>query len=131
MTRSVLLVSRALLALLLIATTIAPASAGGTKLVEQLSGPAIAGVVPEGQAVADESQFARGGSTILTVDVKGVNLPDGTVLDVSLDFRPVGTITLRGRGGALAADLGHFGVSNDEVRVSANGNTILIGAFFR
>jgi hypothetical protein len=32
-------------------------------LKETLSGAAIGGMVPEGQALADESQFAAGGST--------------------------------------------------------------------
>lgn len=106
------------------------ASSGGT-LKETLSGVAIGGVVPEGQALADESQFAAGGSTILTVQVKKVNLPDGTVLPVSLDFTSVGSITLSRGEGTLRASLGHFGVSRDQVRVSNNGATILSGGFFQ
>ena len=105
-------------------------STGGT-VSEALSGPAIGSVVPEGQAQADESQFASGGSTILTVAVKKVNLPDGTVLGVSLDFSPVGLITLNRGEGTLSTDLGHFGVSNDQVRVTSGGTTILSGAFFK
>ena len=106
------------------------ASSGGT-LKEMLSGAAIGGIVPEGQALADESQFAAGGSTILTVQVKNVNLPDGTVLPVTLDFSPVGSITLSKREGTLRTSLGHFGVSRDQVRVLNNGATILSGAFFQ
>jgi len=105
-------------------------SAGGT-VTEQLSGSAIAGVVPEGQAQADESQFVGGGSTVLTVRVKNVNLPDGTALAVSLDFSPVGTLTISRGEGSLVADLGHFAVSNDQVRVNNGGTTILIGAYFK
>ena len=56
-------------------------STGGT-LKETLTGPPIAGVTPEGQALADESRFQSGGSTILTVQIRKVNLPDGTVLNV-------------------------------------------------
>jgi hypothetical protein len=108
-----------------------PAVAGGGTVVEQLSGPTLNGAVPSGRATADQSRFAAGGATVLTVEVANVNLPDGTALDVSFDFRPVGTITLRGGRGALAADLGHLAVSNDEVRVAANGQLVLIGAFFR
>jgi hypothetical protein len=117
----------------LAAAPVVPASAGecGRTVAEQLSGPTLNGMVPEGQAIADESQFLCGGSTVLTVQVKNVNLPDDTVLDVSLDFRPVGTITLSGKGGVLSADLGRFAVSNDEVRVSHDGKVVLIGAFFR
>ena len=106
------------------------ASTGGT-LKEMLSGPAIGGVAPEGQALADESQFATGGSTILTVQVKNVNLPDGTALPVSLDFTSVGSITLSKGEGTMRASLGHFGVSRDQVRVTNNGATILSGGFFQ
>ncbi len=119
----------ALVALMIAA--VVPAFAGGTTLQETLSGPAINGVVPEGQALADESQFASGGSTILTVQVKKVNLPDGTVLGVTLDFTPIGTITLNQGEGTLTANLGHFAVSNDEVRVNNGATNILIGSFFR
>ena len=104
---------------------------GGPTVVEQLTGPTLNGVVPGGQATADESQFLCGGSTILTVDIRNVNLPDGTVLNVSLDFLPIGTITLSGGSGALTVSLGHFAVSNDEVRVVYGGVVILIGPFFR
>lgn len=106
------------------------ASTGGT-LKETLTGGAIGGVVPEGQALADESQFAAGGSTILTVQVKKLNLPDGIVLPVSLDFTTVGSITLSKGEGTMRASLGHFGVSRDQVRVTNNGATILSGGFFQ
>jgi len=103
---------------------------GGT-VKEPLTGPAINGVVPEGLATADQSQFSSGGSTILTVTVKSVNLPDGTVLDVALDFTPIGSITLAGGRGSMTRDLGHFGVSRDPVRVRNGSTEILRGAFFR
>ena len=106
-------------------------SCSGTKVTEQLSGPAINGVVPEGRAEADESQFTCGGATILTVQIKKVNLPDGTVLNVSLDYTPLGTITLAKQEGTMSTNLGHFAVSNDEVRVSYAGTVILIGPYFR
>jgi len=48
---------------------------------EQLSGAAIAGATPTGQAIADESRLtACGGFTILTVSVTNVKLANGTVL---------------------------------------------------
>jgi hypothetical protein len=103
---------------------------GGT-VKQTLTGPAINGVVPEGLATADQSQFSSGGSTILTVTVKNVNLPDGTVLGVVLDFTPVGSITLAGGRGSMTRDLGHFGVSRDPVRVRNGDTEILRGAFFR
>lgn len=69
-----------------------PASAGGcgSTVKSALSGATINGVTPEGEAVADQSQYLCGGDTILTVQVEDVNLPDGTVLGVSLSFKPLG-----------------------------------------
>src|SRR5205807_263324 len=59
---------------------------GGT-LKEPLSGPTFNGQTPSGQAVADETKFSGcGGFSILSVQVKNVNLPDGTQLWVTLDF---------------------------------------------
>lgn len=106
-------------------------SCGGATRKEQLTGPALNGVVPQGDATADMSQFNCGGSTTLTVQVKNVNLPDGTTLAVTLDFSSVGTIRLSGRQGSLVANVGHFAVSNDEVRVNNGSTNILIGPFFK
>jgi hypothetical protein len=104
---------------------------GGGSARETLTGPAINGVVPGGQAVADMSQFSSGGSTTLTVTVKNVNLADGVSLQVTFDFKPVGTITLSRGGGTLVTSLGHFGVSRDQVRINYAGSTILQGGFFQ
>jgi len=106
-------------------------TAGGTTLKETLSGAAIGGMVPEGEAIADMSQFQAGGSTILTVDVKKVNLPDGTSLTVALSFTPIGSITLTRGEGSLTANLGHFGVSRDAVEVRNGAALILKGGFFQ
>ena len=124
----------ALLALLTTGvSTAAPAAAGGcgptVKLA--LSGPAYNGVVPEGQAQADESQYFCGGNTIMTVQVKNVNLPDGTVLNVSLDYTPEGTITLSRHEGTLRVNLGHFAVGHDSVSITYGGTTILSGWNFQ
>jgi hypothetical protein len=104
---------------------------GGGGARETLTGPAINGVVPAGEATADMSQFAAGGSTKLTVHVGSVNLPDGTPLQVTFDFRPMGTIALSRGAGTLVANLGHFGVSFDQVRVNYGSTTILSGGSFR
>lgn len=120
----------------------APSPAGcqtGGTLKEALSGPTFGGKTPSGQAQADETQFsACGGFTLLSVQVKNVSLPDGSVLWVTLDFRPVGTITLRGGSGTMAQyNLGRFGVGNDDVRVYSalpdisTSTQILIGGAFR
>jgi hypothetical protein len=110
---------------------------GGT-LTEALSGSAFNGKTPSGQAKADESKFSGcGGFSILSVQVKDVNLPDGTQLWVTLDYGAVGTITLRGGSGTMASyNMGRFGVSRDQVRVNSalpdvgTAQQILIGGFF-
>jgi hypothetical protein len=111
---------------------------GGT-LRETLSGAAIGGVTPSGRATADETRFSGcGGFTVLSVSVKNVNLPNGRQLWVTLDFAPVGTITLQGGSGTMAPNnLGDFGVSRDQIRVQsalpdvAGAAQILIGGSFR
>jgi Putative Ig domain len=111
----------------------------GGVLREPLSGAAFNGRTPSGQATADETRFSGcGGFSLLSVQVKDVNLPDGTVLWVTLDFGPVGTITLRAGSGTMPTyNLGRFGVSNDDVRVYsalpdiAGSQQILIGGAFR
>jgi hypothetical protein len=91
---------------------------GGT-LKESLSGPAFNGRTPSGRATADETQFSGcGGFSLLSVQVTNVNLPDGTQLWVTLDFGPVGTITLRGGSGTMATyNMGDFAVARDQIRV--------------
>ena len=111
---------------------------GGT-LREALSGPAFNGRTPSGQATADETRFSGcGGFSTLSVSVKNVALPDGSVLWVTLDFGPVGTITVRGGSGTMPTyNMGRFGVSNDDVRVYSalpdisTSKEILIGGFFQ
>jgi hypothetical protein len=91
----------------------------GSTVKETLAGGAIGGKTPNGQAQEDESQLtACGGFGILTVNVSNVNLPNGTVLWVSLDSKPVGTITLNGSQGSMRPyNLGDFGASFDQVTV--------------
>jgi hypothetical protein len=79
-----------------------------------------------------------GGFTLLSVQVSNVNVPDGTLLWVTLDFGPVGTITVRGGSGTMPTNnLGFFGVSRDQIRVNSalpdvNGaQEILIGGSFQ
>jgi len=110
----------------------------GGVLREALTGPAFNGATPSGQATADETRFSGcGGFSLLSATVKNVNLPDGSVLWVTLDFGPVGTITLRGGAGTMATyNLGRFGVSHDQIRVNsalpdvAGAQEILTGGFF-
>src|SRR5947209_8753378 len=110
---------------------------GGTKK-ESLSGPLFNGKTPSGQATADMSKFSGcGGFSTLSVRVSNVNLPDGAVLWVTLDFKAVGMITLRGGSGTMPTyNMGRFGVSRDAVRVYsalpdvASSQQILIGGAF-
>jgi hypothetical protein len=111
----------------------------GGVLKEPLAGSMFNGRTPSGQAKADETRFSGcGGFSLLSVHVKDVNLPDGSRLWVTLDFGPVGTITLNAGSGTMATyNLGRFGVSNDDVRVFsalpdvAGAQQILIGGAFR
>jgi Putative Ig domain/Cep192 domain 4 len=115
-----------------------PGCQTGGKLKEPLSGPVFNGQTPTGTAFADETQFSGcGGFSVLTVAVKKVNLPAGTRLWVTLDFGPVGTITVNGGAGTMAAyNMGQFGVSRDQVRVYSalpdisTSQQILIGGSF-
>jgi hypothetical protein len=59
------------------------------------------------------------------------NLPTVSRCKVTLDFKPIGTITLSGGSGRLSTSLGHFAVSFDQVRVKNGDTTILQGGSFR
>jgi hypothetical protein len=69
-----------------------------------LSGPAIAGIQPTGSAFINQDAQPNA-SGRLTLQVHNVALLNGTRLDVTLDRKPVGTITIQGRTGTLTADL--------------------------
>lgn len=90
-----------------------PAFAIYPQLSTKLSGPAISGVVPSGDAKIDQSGVFEV-PLKLDVKVQNVNLPDGTVLNVVLTdcvaASPVGKITLSRRQGEL-----HTSVSNCHV----------------
>ena len=116
-----------------------PGCQTGGVVREALSGAAFNGRTPSGQATADMTRFSGcGGFSLLSVQVSNVNVPDGTVLWVTLDFMPVGTITVRGGSGTMPTNnLGRFGVSRDQIRVNSalpdvNGaQQILIGGSFQ
>jgi Abnormal spindle-like microcephaly-assoc'd, ASPM-SPD-2-Hydin/Putative Ig domain len=115
-----------------------PGCQTGGKLKENLTGPAFRGQTPTGRATSDETQFSGcGGFSILGVQVSKVNLSDGTRLWVTLDFQPVGTITVHTGSGTMAPyNMGDFGVSRDQIRVYSSlpdvgtPQQILIGGFF-
>ena len=115
-----------------------PGCQTGRKLKEALSGPSFNGRTPSGTANADETKFSGcGGFSILSVSVSNVNLPDGSQLWVTLDFNPVGVVTLSHQSGTMPTDnLGRFGVSRDQIRVysslpdSGSFQQLLIGGSF-
>jgi hypothetical protein len=88
---------------ILVPLTAVPAFALYPQLSTKLSGPAIGGVTPSGDAKLDQSRLPDSPSR-LDVRVQNVNLPDGTLLDVYLTdchagTSPVGSFTLSGRKG--------------------------------
>ena len=103
----------------------APSPGGSCKtygtFTHSLTGPAINGETPSGVATANETQLSGcGGFTLLTVQVKNVNLPNGTVLWVTFEGLPVGEINLsRGSGTMPQYNMGDFGVGpvDSEVQV--------------
>ena len=60
-----------------------------------MTGPAIGGKTPSGQAVLDESRVTTcGGYSILNASINGVNLPNGTPMWFYFDSRLVGEVAL-------------------------------------
>jgi hypothetical protein len=82
------------------------------QLTARLTGPAIGGVTPEGDAKVDQSKYPSVPPR-LEVRVKNVNLADGTTLFVGvgceyhncLDYRKAGTFTLSRLEGSFSASL--------------------------
>src|SRR4051794_30788597 len=100
-----------------------------------LSGPAIGGKTPSGQGLGDQSKLtACGGFVTITASVKDVNLPNGTVLYVTVG-RVVGTITLSNGAGSmkpfiLNSDLRKKSMAIYRQPPQAGATPILSGAFF-
>lgn len=93
-----------------------------------LSGTAVNGQTPSGDARATASgSDCTNFTTTLTVSVKDLNLPNGTVLTVTDAFTPVGTLTLSGGDGNLSTNLGHFFPAGDTIRVVDSTTTYLAG----
>ena len=84
-----------------------------------MSGPAIAGRSPSGQAVLDESRVTTcGGFSLLNVSLSNVNLPDGTGLWIYFDSRLVGRVGLvNGAAKMPPFNLGDFLSRKDAVSV--------------
>ena len=119
------------------------AQAGDTTTEAHLSGPAIGGIVPEGRARADARVTNGSFDTTLVVEVKNVNLPDGTLLGVSIGSglgragdpcgMQTGTITLSRMQGTLTKDLGNFFPRGTSICVGfpvGPGETTILGGKF-
>jgi hypothetical protein len=126
--------TRWLVVLALVATiaavVAAPALAIYPHLNTTLSGPAINGVVPSGNATIDQSKLP---AVPLTLDVRvsSVNLPAGTILSVVLTdcgTAPVGTIKLTHEQGQLKTKVPGCQVGRQSAIHVNNGSvTILSG----
>ncbi len=95
-----------------------------------LTGAAINGKQPKGKAEFQmESDLRR-----FSVEVDNVRLPNGTVLDISVNGSPVGSITLVAQGGTLfLSSAANQSVPNitvgSTVQASLAGTTVLSGKF--
>ena len=103
-----------------------------TEIEADLAGAAINGLLPGGEA---EAKTFTDGNRKFEVDVTNINLPDGTILNVSVDGALVGTLRLLGMMGELeleTADGQTVPSINSRTRVVVSdqaGNTIVAGAF--
>jgi hypothetical protein len=84
-----------------------------------MTGPAIGGRTPSGQAVLDESRVTTcGGYSILNASINGVNLPNGTPMWFYFDSRLVGEVALvNGSAKMPAYNLGDYLSRKDTVSV--------------
>jgi hypothetical protein len=108
----------------------APALAIYAHLNTTLSGPAINGVVPTGNATIDQSGYPTHALT-LDVQVSSVNLPSGTVLSVVLTdcnggTPPVGTIKLNREQGQLRTKVPGCQVGRTSAIYVNNGSTTIL-----
>jgi hypothetical protein len=101
------------------------------QLSAKLTGPAIGGVTPEGDAKVDQSKYPSVPPR-LDVRVKNLNLPDGTTLFVGvgceyhscIDYRKAGTFTLASRQGSFSGSLQITVGRQDTVTVSTAEGTV-------
>lgn len=127
---------RIALALCLVGFSLFTVKASGDDVILQieanLAGAAINGLIPRGEA---ETKTFVDGNRKFEVDLSGVNLADGTVLQVFVDGAQVGTLRILAMQGELqleTKDGQTVPQINSRTRVVVSdqaGNTILAGAF--
>ena len=114
----------------LITVPAAPALAVYPVLTTTLTGPAINGAVPTGQAEVNQCHLPRQFGT-LTVNVQSVNLPDGTDLTVNDSGLSagqganLGSFKLSGGSGRFSTRLGTQAGANDNIAVMQGSAVIL------
>ena len=94
-------------------------------LTALMSGPAIEGVVPTAKANFQAAQ----GATSLAVGASNLNLPDFTVLTVSLDGTDVLQLTVIGGQAAQILSPSPVVHVGELITISAGGSIILSGTF--
>ena len=94
------------------------------KLEWVLSGPAINGTVPTGRAVLDQPSLPGK----LRVEIKNVNLPNGTPCSFIMGTFNAGTLVLNKGEARLEASI-PFQFRNGAIEVVANGSVIMTGRF--
>jgi hypothetical protein len=114
----------------LITVSAAPALAIYPVLTTTLTGSAINGVVPTGQAEVNQCDLPKQFGT-LTVNVQSVNLPNGTKLTVNYGGLAagqgvnLGSFKLSGQSGKFSARLGTQAGANDNIAVMQGSVVIL------
>jgi hypothetical protein len=114
----------------LITATATPALAIYPVQTTTLTGPAINGVVPTGQAQVNQCHLPKQFGT-LTVTVQSVNLPDGTDLTVNYSsltsgqFDNLGSFKLSGGSGRFSARLTRMAGANDQIQITQGPAVIL------
>ncbi len=115
-------------AVLLAAAVLALAGPAAYAIFPQLSTPltgaALGGSAPKGEAKVDQARLPATPGT-LSVRVDGVRLPDGTSLDVVLDGQTVGAFRLSGGRGSLSATLPFQVGANARLEVRSGAAVVL------
>ncbi|HJP82737.1 MAG TPA: hypothetical protein VJ835_04455 [Fimbriimonadaceae bacterium] len=110
--------------LLLSISGFASAQQSALRLTWILSGPAIDGVAPSGKAVLRQPSLPGE----LRVDIKDVNLPDGTMLSMWMGNFFAGTLVLDGGKARLETEL-PFQFRNGFVEFRLGDTVIMSGRF--
>ncbi len=138
MKRMVLCVPIAALALVGFSMNVSSAKAkpsDDVTLRAHLTGAAISGITPKGNAEYSTEVEHGATQSELEVEVEKVNLPDRTALTVCVNSNAIGRITLRRKHGSFHVSTEHSGTvpavqAGDLVTVkAADGSVVLSGSF--